>query len=357
MSVPGFSSPAVSPHEAQASEAIVAALVGMLDREYPPGATMRRDAHPKHHGLVRATFVVGEVPADLRHGLFAAPASFDAWIRFSNGSPRVQPDRRRDQRGMAIKLVKVPGEKVLKHQRHAATQDFVLASAPRFFIRNARDYAAFTRAAASRPAFRVLGYFLGPNPLRWRLHELRALAASLQRTADLLDTRYYSQVPYRLGPHVVKYSARSSRQTQSGDDRHQAAGDDDPDFLRKRLVARLQASDARFDFLVQRRRDPDRMPIDDATVEWAESLSPFERVATIEIPRQTFDEPAQDALAENLSFTPWHTLPAHEPVGAVNRLRLIVYEALSRHRHRRNGVVSAEPVDLTVTSPPAIPNA
>jgi catalase len=355
MSVTGFSSPGVSPHEAQASEAIVAALVKMLDREYPPGTTVRRDAHPKHHGLVRATFIVGEVPADLRHGLFAAPASYDAWIRFSNGSPRVQPDRRRDQRGMAIKLVGVAGDKVLKHERHALTQDFVLASAPRFFIRDARDYAAFTRAAASGSAFRVLGYFLGPNPLRWRLHELKALAASLQRTADLLDTRYYSQVPYRLGPQVVKYSARSSRQT-GRDDGHPATADD-PDFLRKRLVARLRASDARFDFLVQRRRDPDRMPIDDATVEWAESLSPFERVATIEIPRQTFDEPAQNALAEYLSFTPWHTLPAHEPVGAVNRLRLTVYEALSRHRHRRNGVVSAEPVDLAVTPPLSIPNA
>ena len=73
---------------------------------------------------------------------------------------------------------------------------------------------------------------------------------------------------------------------------------------------------------------------------------------------QFFVMPGSDVLMlENLSFTPWHTLPAHEPVGAVNRLRLTVYEALSRHRHRRNGVVSAEPVDLTVTPPLAIPNA
>ena len=357
MSVPAFSSPAVSPLEAQASDAIVAALVAMLDREYPPGTTVRRDAHPKHHGLVRAAFVVGEVPADLRHGVFEAPARYDAWIRFSNGSPRVQPDRRRDQRGMAIKLLAVAGEKLLDDERHATTQDFVLASSPRFFIREAGDYAAFTRAASSGSAIRVLGYFLGPNPLRWRLHELRALAGSLQRTSDLLQARYWSQVPYRLGPHVVKYSARPAAGQPHNLPEGGPAGDQDPDFLRKRLAARLKASEARFEFLVQRRLDPGRMPLEDATVEWPEALSPFERVATIEIGRQVFDRPELNALAEQLSFTPWHTLPAHEPVGAVNRIRRAVYGALSRHRHQRNGVVPAEPVDLTVDPALAVPNA
>jgi catalase len=330
----------------------------MLDREYPPGTAMRRDAHPKHHGLVRAAFVVDEVPAHLRHGVFATPGRYDAWIRFSNGSPRVQPDRNRDQRGMAIKLLGVAGEKMLADERHAVTQDFVLASSPRFFIRKAGDYAAFTRAASRGSAMRVLGFFLGPNPLRWRLHELRALSGSLQRTSDLLRARYWSQVPYRLGPHIVKYSARpDTGQAPHTPQGGRLAGDGDPDFLRKRLAARLQDSDAHFEFLVQRRRDPGRMPVEDATIEWPEALSPFERVATIEIPRQVFDCPAQNALAEQLCFTPWHTLPAHEPVGAVNRIRRTVYAALSRHRSRRNGVVSAEPVDLTVDPALANPNA
>jgi hypothetical protein len=330
--------------DSEAAARVAAILCATLDREYPPATLVRRDAHPKHHGLVAAAFVVDDVPAVLRHGVFAAPGRYEAWIRFSNGSPRVQSDRKRDQRGFAIKLVGVPGEKVLAGERDALTQDFVLASAPRFFIGDCEHYVAFARAAARRPAFRVFGYFFGVNPLAWRLHELGALVSSLRHTSDLLATRYWSQVPSRLGPHVVKYSVRPLGAAAPVRVARSA------DCLREALVASLAASPARFEFLVQRQRDPSRMPIEDATIEWSEHESPFERVATIEIPAQRFDTPERTALAEQLSFTPWHTLHAHEPVGGINRMRRIVYEALSAHRHARNGVRRCEPTSLSIDS-------
>jgi catalase len=314
----------------------------MLDREYPPGTVVRRDAHPKHHGLVAASFVVDDVPEDLRHGVFAAPHRYEAWVRFSNGSPRVQPDRKRDQRGLAIKLLGVRGEKMLADERDAQTQDFVLASAPRFFIRDADSYVTFARAAARRPAFRMFGYFFGVNPFAWRLHEFGALAASLGHTNDLLATRYWSQVPSRLGPHVVKYSVRPVGDVAP------AKPSRSPDFLREALIAHLASRPARFEFLVQRQRDPSAMPIEDATIEWSERDAPFERVATLEIPAQRFDMPDRMALAEQLSYTPWHTLPAHEPLGSINRMRRIVYETLSAHRHARNGVPRREPTTLAI---------
>ena len=333
----------VSPEEAGAIAAIVASVERTLARQYPAGSLVRRDAHPKHHGVVRASFEVrDDLPAALRHGVFAMPARFDAWVRFSNGAPRVQSDRRRDQRGMAIKLVGVPGMKVLDDERDAVTQDFVLASAPRFFIRDVASYAAFTEAASKEPPVRVFGYFLGLNPFAWRLHELRALVSSLRPTADLLSTKYWSQVPSRLGPHVVKYAARPldpSPWTTPGTD---------DGFLRARLVERLAHADARFDVFVQRYVDEVKTPIEDATIEWRESDAPLERVATLAIPRQAFDTPDQMALAEHLSFTPWHTLPAHEPVGAINRTRRVVYEAISRYRHARNGVPRIEPRSLDI---------
>ena len=105
-------------------------LAATIDLVYPPGTLVRRDAHPKHHAVVRGEFVVsGDVPDDLKHGIFATPGRVPAWIRFSNGSPLVRPDRRRDQRGCAIKLVGIPGPKLLEHERDAVTQDFLLASA------------------------------------------------------------------------------------------------------------------------------------------------------------------------------------------------------------------------------------
>ena len=44
---------------------------------------------------------------------------------------------------MAIKLLGVPGEKLLEDEKDATTQDFVLIDNPVFFIRNVADYVPF----------------------------------------------------------------------------------------------------------------------------------------------------------------------------------------------------------------------
>jgi len=66
----------------------------------------------------------------------------------------MRSDARRDQRGFAIKVMGVAGEKILAEEPH--TQDFLLSSAPRFFIRNVRDYVVLTRYAVKPPAIRIL---------------------------------------------------------------------------------------------------------------------------------------------------------------------------------------------------------
>mgnify|MGYP003508653362 CR=1 FL=1 len=73
--------------------------------------------------------------------------------------------------------------------------------------------------------------------------------------------------------------------------------------------------------------------------------------AAPDIARQAFDTPEQDAFCENLSFTPWHSLPEHEPVGVMNRVRRALYQEISRYRHAKNAAPRAEPrgfcLDLT----------
>jgi hypothetical protein len=70
--------------------------------------------------------------------------------------------------------------------------------------------------------------------------------------------------------------------------------------------------------------------------EWPESEAPFHEVATIHIPVQLFRTPEREALVENLSFNPWHALPEHRPLGAINRARKIIYERISRVRRKMN---------------------
>jgi hypothetical protein len=78
-------------------------------------------------------------------------------------------------------------------------------------------------------------------------------------------------------------------------------------------------------------------------VDWDESVAPFEAVAEIHIPPQSVIDPVKLALAENLSFTPWHALPEHAPLGAINRVRRRAYETISALRHELNGVPRVEP--------------
>jgi hypothetical protein len=117
------------------------------------------------------------------------------------------------------------------------------------------------------------------------------------------------------------------------------------DFLRLAIANQLKDGEAVFDFSVQLQTDAETMPIEDPRVEWPESVSPFRKVATIRILQQDCDNDRQAAYGENLSFTPWHTLPGHRPLGGINRARKVIYEAISTLRHARNRKPRTEPED------------
>lgn len=77
--------------------------------------------------------------------------------------------------------------------------------------------------------------------------------------------------------------------------------------------------------------------------EWKEEVAPFWEVATIRIPAQQFDTPELKKLGETLSFNVWHAVEEHRPLGAVNRMRKVVYERISRVRNEMNSHERAEP--------------
>ena len=85
------------------------------------------------------------------------------------------------------------------------------------------------------------------------------------------------------------------------------------------------------------------MDVEDSMTEWKEALAPFYQVATIRIPQQVFDTSDQNEFCEGLSFSPWHALPEHKPLGVVNRLRKVIYDHISRVRHEMNSTERQEP--------------
>jgi hypothetical protein len=114
-------------------------------------------------------------------------------------------------------------------------------------------------------------------------------------------------------------------------------------YLREAMAATLEAQDVAFDFRIQLQTDPERMPLENASVIWPEHLSPPFSAATLLLPRQRFDSAAQLGFARVLSINPWHCLAAHRPLGNQNRARRAIYLELSRLRQERNGTPHVEP--------------
>ena len=334
---------------------IVASAVALIEGAHKPGTTYTRDVHSKAHGCVRATVEVPELEPRLRRGLFARPATYEAWVRFSSGDTRVQSDQVRDARGFALKVTGVPGDKLLEAEKHERTHDFIMINSPQFFIRTLPDYADFMAFMGRGSRY---GWFFDGfswRPWRWHVRELYLAAKTLKATpASPLQTQYHSLSAYRFGKdHYVKYSARPCEK------RRPPRRDKSDDVLRETLRDELSKGEGCFELLVQLQVPGRNMPVEDATVLWSEKDSPFVPVARVAIPKQEFDTPEQNAFCENLSFTPWHALPAHEPVGAMNRVRKALYQEISRFRHQMNAAPRAEPrgwcIDLTGATCPAGP--
>jgi hypothetical protein len=329
--LPPINGEVIPPGEAEATRRTVQLIESKVRAAAKTGPAMR-DAHPKGHGCVKASFrILDNLPPELRVGLFASPGTYDAWIRYSNGSPVPQADSKGDGRGMAIKLMGVADSP-------STTQDFILINHPVFAARNVVDYLELEGA---NPFWKF--FVPGFNPFKLRVHEaLIAFAILRKKVNNLLNIQYWSMSAYRFGDSACKYSARPVGPASPFTDTT------DPNFLRANLVRHLAEREAAFDFMVQSRTRPETMPVEDPTVEWDETAAPFVPVARITIPPQVFDSLEQIKFCENLSFTPWHCVDAHRPLGGLNRLRRVVYEAISRLRHDLNQAPRKEPVDFVI---------
>ena len=320
------------PEEEAAARELIAHEQALLEATYARGA-FKRDFHAKTHAAVRAELVVGpDIEERFRVGVFAEPRTWKAFIRFSSSSEHDERDSKRDARGLAVKLLGVPGEKLLPAESDAETHDFIFFTPPRFFTRDTRGFVDFINVLHSGSRLRIAAFIAGHPRMTYIVRR------SFKRHANLLEESYFSATPYRLGELAVKYILQPHQPRRS-----EVPKPAPRNFLRQRLRDDLARGEARFDFCVQVQADPHKTPIEDPSVTWPEALAPYHKVAELVIPPQSFDAPAQMRFAEDLSLNPWHAIEAHRPLGNVNHARRLVYEAIARFRRARNGVAHAEP--------------
>ncbi|RVD74416.1 Catalase [Pseudomonas koreensis] len=323
--------------EAAMTQDVIQTAIRIVD-QHREGTRYLRDAHAKAHGCVKAEVtVLPELTPSLRQGVFSQPGkTWQAMIRLSNGNAYPQFDSIRDARGMAIKLLDVPGKPLLGDRHDRREQDFVMFSHPNFFVSDVAEYRQ--NVAAQADGKKIMAFFPGWDPRTWQIRHLAIALATLAPAPDSpTGATYFSVSPYKFGEANAKFRVAPDPDNCPAytlpPQNH-----DLPNFLRNALNQQLSTDRVPACFVLQiQRQDANKsMPIEDTSIEWREQDSPFETVARITLPAQDFDTPALNLACDNLSFNPWFGIEAHRPIGGINRLRKAVYEAVSDYRHSRN---------------------
>jgi hypothetical protein len=319
-----------------------------------------RDAHAKSCAVLSGHLTVHpDLDATLRQGMFTVPgATFDVIARISQTSGAIRSDQVRGVRGLGLKILGVTGTSGERADARFpdTNQDFVFVTEPAFLFRDAADYAKAGMRTAR--ALTVL-----PDPGMLAINRvLRAARRIVARTGRDLPAKlrvfaepnhhplrqaFYTAAPVRFGDFVAKVRVAPTPSTVAG--AVPATIDDGQYDAASRAVASYFASKpAEYEVAVQLCTDELRMPLEDATVEWPEAVSPYLPVATIRFPEQRgYDEALRDFADDALAFNSWRGIAEHRPLGSINRLKLRVYEASSEYRHAKNGVPHLEPSDLS----------
>jgi hypothetical protein len=324
------------PNEEAHLDSIISTFEKQMRGLWKPGG-FQRGGNTKTHGIVRGEFIVHDnLPPQFRHGIYAEPRTYRAWVRFSGPGPYVTPDI--DDVGfmsISIKLMGVPGPKLLDDEKF--TLDMFGVSTPTFVT---PDTEANAQLQVESLKNAQIFYFVNFH----RSHILDGIMQQLfiKTQTSPFEAPYFSCVPYLLGEgRAMQYSVWPKSNKRSRIPRLPFRPPDD--YLRDAMVAALNAGDVELDIRLQLQTDPHLMPIENNAVLWPERLSPRVSVATLRLPRQTFNSPAQMDFAKRLSYNPWHTIAEHRPLGNQSRARRRMYWTLSELRHKMNAVPHYEP--------------
>lgn len=281
----------------------------------------------------------------LRQGLFAEAKSYGAVMRFSTNPGAILFDHISTPRGLAIKVVGVGGEMLPNHAGQA-TQDFVFNNSSTFHSPNGKDFlkglTLLDKHANDSEASKQLVSSVAQTAeegLELIGQKSPLLKGFGSPPIHPLGETYHTAVPLRFGIYFGKLHLVPVSGNMVALEGKHVENPTSWNALKDSLLSFFQQETAVWELRVQLCADLTRMPVEDASVEWPESLS-----ASLPIARLTAQ--AQDAYSdarrvwvdEQLSFNPWHSLAAHRPLGNIMRARFESYKASSQYRHSVEGL-------------------
>jgi hypothetical protein len=319
-------------------------------------STVLRTFHAKPHACVRGELTIDNraLPEAARVGLFAANGAYPTWARFSNGVGTPQADRKADVRGLAVKIMGVSGERAITKagDESASTQDFLMADQTVAPASDARHMMLFGEAMmGASDTSTVLGridnlvtagsFLTRDENVRIVDFLLNRVLPQSKKVGSPLGDVYYTGAPNALGleagdPSTARARGAFKVMAQAGVLQGKScvsvnvAPNRDPNYFRTELEEHLAAGTVCVDISVQLQQDPVAESIEDVSVEWRTPFTPVGRLTFGKI--AVTEQHVEEGRCNSFSFTPWHTLLAHRPLGNAMRARKIVLASSAAFR-------------------------
>jgi hypothetical protein len=306
--------------------------------------SLQRGTHAK--GVCgRAVFDVLDVAANrdpvlakrLAMGIFAAPGSYSATVRFANSGANINADWEPDVRSLSF-AVELPPQGRVPGSSQVARQDYALQSAPTLPFNDVHAFVVYANVAGAPNEAIAVGSLPFRDQLVFAQTKMAVLQQQRQPVRPYQNLRYWSNVPFRHGPQdVVKYSASPDPGNPARTLQRR-----NPNALRDEFIRHLNedVTMSSFEFGIQfldtgsmtyqgKRRDA-AFWIENASIEWPEEQAPFHTVARLTVlPRSALSAEASEAMYIDVTR---NSTPDSAPVGGVNRARWYAETASRRAR-------------------------
>ena len=341
----------IEPDEPQIARDLAETMLSIAHKTYADTGHAMRSVHAKSHGLLSARLeVLPALPTELAQGIFVEPHNFEAIIRLSTTPGDLLHDSVSTPRGMALKVLDVDGRR-LPGSEQSTSQDFVMVNGKEFnspsgkgFLKNLKLLAATTDRLEGTKEF-VAKVFKGLESAFEAVGGESALLKSLGGNPEthILGTSFFSQLPVRYGDFIAKVAVVPASDNLKDLEGATLETGNDPDVIRHEVERFFAGETAVWNVQVQLCTDIDAMPVEGIDP-WDEEKSPFIPVARLVAgPQTAWSKSRTETVDDGMHFSPWNGIDAHQPLGAIMRLRKLAYEKSAAFRSQRNAMAVTEP--------------
>lgn len=281
-----------------------------------------RNAHAKTYAVAEGFFYIDEnIPEELRY--FFDKDKFDLIIRLSNAQLKIKNSKKDiPAYGFAVKI---------KNENGGLIANFPLVNFPLFPVNSVSTFLKLFTAVNRfymkkwSSFFSILTQSIKIVPSLFTLSFAKNILKLFRRRNDfILSFDYHSVGAYRLGDHIIKIKLTpKSVSTHFGN------------RLKTKDTVKTYLKDHDFaaDVFIQFCYDLKDQPVNKLNTEWRNS--PFIKIGEVVIKKDSLLD-TRDCTNELLSFNPFESVTAFQPVGKIQKLRDEAYKVSIQTRRKIN---------------------